>query len=222
MRTYDVGQHEDVKFLTMELVAGEAISSLIQNGQRPPLPETLRIAEHIARGLSAAHQAGVVHRDLKPDNVMRCGSNGRIVITDFGIARLAEGLQSPEELQLTVNQIIGTPAYMAPEQLVGKPIDGRTDVYAFGTLLFELLTGVLPFRRETVLATVARLAEDAPDPREMVPDLPEPVALLTNRALERQREDRPDAETMLQEIEKLRGAGDRHVRAPAEDAHAHG
>jgi len=218
-RTYDLGRHEDTLFLTMELVVGESLASLLRSA-RPRLVETLRIAEHLARGLSSAHAAGVVHRDLKPDNVMRCpGPNGRIVITDFGIARLAEGARAPVDLHLTANQIIGTPAYMAPEQLTGKAIDGRTDVYAFGTLLFELLTGVLPFHGDSVFAIVAaRLAEDPPDPRTHDPGIPEAVALLTMKAMAKNREDRPDAEMMLQAIERLRGGGERHDHAPSPKA----
>ncbi len=211
-RTYDVGHHGELRFLTMELVAGDAVSSLVRGrgNERLPLAETLRIAESIARGLSAAHAVGVVHRDLKPDNVMRCpGTNGRVVITDFGIARLAESL--PEDLHLTVDQVIGTPAYMAPEQLTAKPIDGRTDVYALGVLLFELLTGALPFRRDTMVAMLAaRLAEDPPDPRSIDPTVPEPIARLTLEALARRREDRLDAEMVLQRLERLRGGGERH------------
>ena len=209
-RTYDLGQHDQSKFITMELVIGEPISVLMKGERAVPLAAALRIAEQVARGLSAAHAAGVVHRDLKPDNVMCCRADGRIVITDFGIARLAEG---KGDVLATANQILGTPAYMAPEQISGDPIDGRTDVYAFGTLLFEMLTGVLPFQRDSVLAMLgARLTADAPDPRTVDANIPEPVADLVNKTLARKRDDRPDAEMMLQAIERLRGSGDRHVQ----------
>jgi tetratricopeptide (TPR) repeat protein/TolB-like protein len=156
----------------------------------------------------------VVHRDLKPANVMRCGADGRVVLTDFGIARLADGHHPPKEAALTANQAIGTPAYMAPEQVEGGTVDGRTDVYALGTLLFEMLTGQLPFQRPTTLATLAaRLAEDAPDARTIDATIPPPIALLVARALSRRRGDRPDAETALQELERLRGGGARRTHA---------
>jgi serine/threonine-protein kinase len=219
-RTYDLGRDGDLCFLTMELVEGEALTALVRGAERPPLAESLRIAEHVARGLSAAHAAGVVHRDLKPENVIRGpGTSGRVVITDFGIARQAES--SAENL--TGSQIIGTPSYMAPEQLTADTIDGRTDVYALGTLLFEMLTGALPFRRDSLSASIAaRVMEDPPDPRRLDPGMPEPVALLVLAALARRREDRLDAPSLLQAIERLRGGGDRHdvaltteLRAPS-------
>ncbi len=132
-RTYDIGQHEKVRFITMELVSGESLADVLSREKRLGLAETLRVAEQIARGLSAAHAAGVVHRDLKPANIMRGpGPAGRVVITDFGIARSADGGRGGEDPRLTGKGIIGTPAYMAPEQLVDEPIDGRTDIYAFG------------------------------------------------------------------------------------------
>jgi serine/threonine-protein kinase len=173
-RTFDIG-FDRVRFLTMELVAGAAVSSLVRDGARPPLSEALRIAEAVSRGLSAAHAAGVVHRDLKPDNVMRApGANGRIVITDFGIARLASRSDG-DDPRRTGDQVVGTPAYMAPEQITAQPVDGRTDVYALGATSFELQTGRLPFVRDSAMASAAaRLKEDPPDVRTLAPDVPEP------------------------------------------------
>jgi tetratricopeptide (TPR) repeat protein/TolB-like protein len=208
-RTFDLG-FDRVRFLTMELVAGEAVSALVRDGARPPLSEALRIAEGVSRGLSAAHAAGVVHRDLKPDNVMRGpGANGRVVITDFGIARLAVRPEADEALRRTGDQIVGTPAYMAPEQITAQAVDGRTDVYSLGAMCFELLTGRLPFVRDSAMASAAaRLMEDAPDVRTLAPDVPESIAELVKSMLARRREDRPDAETVLQSLERVRGSRD--------------
>lgn len=208
-RTFDLG-FDRVRFLTMELVAGEPTSALVRDGARPALPEALRIAEAVSRGLSAAHAAGVVHRDLKPDNVMRApGATGRIVITDFGIARLATRSEAEDALRRTGDQIVGTPAYMAPEQLTAQALDGRTDVYALGTMCFELLTGALPFARSTALASAAaRLSEEPPDVRTLAPDVPESIAVLVRAMLARRREERPDAETVREALEALRGTRD--------------
>lgn len=203
-RTFDLGSSDGVRFLTMELIDGEPLSRRVGNGKRLPLGEALRIAGEVARGLAAAHTAGVVHRDLKPDNVM-LGSDERVVITDFGIARLAEGAVAGSATR-TLGSAIGTPAYMAPEQVEGRELDGRADIFALGIVLYEMLTGELPFLGETVYAlAAARLAGVVPDPRAKVEDLPEGVVFLLRDALARKREDRPDAQAFLRRIEELRG-----------------
>jgi len=218
-RTYDLGSHGGTRFLTMELIAGAPISRLVGNGKRPSLPETLRIVAEVARGLAAAHAAGVVHRDLKPDNIMSA-QNDRIVITDFGIARLAEGAHGAEEANRTIGAVLGTPAYMAPEQVEGTEVDGRVDIYALGIVLFELLTSELPFHAETIYAlAAARLTTPPPDPRTRDASIPEAVARLTMDAMARHREHRPDAQTMLQRMDALRGGAvaaiDRGARLPS-------
>src|SRR5207249_2947660 len=134
--------------------------------RKAPMADALRIASEIARGLAAAHAVGVVHRDLKPENVLVTTSanaqegigalDGRVVITDFGIARLADGVREGTRVQraaaFTGAGGVGTPAYMAPEQIEGCELDGRADVYALGVVLFELLTGALPFHGDTPFA----------------------------------------------------------------------
>ena len=229
-RTFDLGAHDGLRFLTMELIVGEPLSSRIRAG-RLPLADALRVVAEIARGLAAAHAVGVVHRDLKPENVMIAAVDGgegsrrsltppsavprlivgeRVVLTDFGIARLAEGHAVGSQTAAgTMGFAIGTPAYMAPEQLEARELDGRADVYALGIVLYELLTGVLPFSGDTVYAlAAARLREDAPDPRARDATIPDPIAVLVIDAMARRREGRPDAQTFLQRLETLRGAGD--------------
>ncbi len=198
-RTFDLGVDGAARFLTMELIEGESLASHARR-QRIALAEVLRLAEEISRGLAAAHAVGVVHRDLKPDNVMLSGD--RVVLTDFGIAQIADGHDGARR----TGSIIGTPAYMAPEQLDNGAVDGRTDVYALGTLLYELLVGALPFPASSPVAGAAqRLIADAPDPRASVPDMPEPLARLLRDALARRREGRPDAQSFVDRIEHLRG-----------------
>ncbi len=200
-RTFDLGAHQGVRFLTMELVPGESVARRYGRGKRAPLPEALRIAAEVARGLGAAHGAGVIHRDLKPDNILL--HNDRVVITDFGIARQQQGGINATR---TVGAVIGTPAYMAPEQLEGRELCGRTDVYALGLLLFELLTGTAAFEGDTLYAlAAARLAGEAPDPRKRDPSIPEPVAQLVSEMIARKPTDRPDAQTVVDRVDALRG-----------------
>ncbi|MGZ3417186.1 MAG: protein kinase domain-containing protein [Polyangiales bacterium] len=209
-RTFDLGSYQGIRYLTMELVEGEPLSAQTGKGRRLSLAEALRVAAEVARGLSAAHAAGVVHRELKPDNVL-LSRDGRVVITDFGIARLAEGANAGNATR-TLGAAIGTPAYMAPEQVEGRELDGRADIYALGILLYEMLVGELPFVGDTVYAlAAARLAGVVPDPRAKVPELPEGVSALVMRALSRRREERPDAQELLRRLETLRGARVDHV-----------
>lgn len=222
-RTFDLGSAQGVRYLTMELIAGESVAKRWPLGRRAPLPEALRIAADVARGLLAAHAAGVVHRDLKPDNLMMAKAQPgdpageRVVITDFGIARTAENDGSA-----TIG-IVGTPAYMAPEQLEGRELDGRTDMYALGIVLYELLTGSAPFAGDTIYAlAAARLGSTIPDPRARDGSIPEPVAKLVTELLARRREDRPDAEATLARIDAIRGGAsaaiDRAPRLPSIEA----
>ncbi len=213
-RTYDLGVHEGTRFITMELIEGSPLSRPIRMGGALPLGEALRVAAGIARGLAAAHAVGIVHRDLKPDNVMLAGE--RVCLTDFGIARLAEEVAG--DTRYTVGPI-GTPAYMAPEQVEGRPLDGRADVYALGVLLFECLTGRLPFDAQTALGmAAARLTEDAPDPRAHDPGIPAGVSELVLAMMTRAREERLDAQRALERLDAIRGEGG--ARVPAVPAHA--
>jgi serine/threonine-protein kinase len=136
-RVYDIGEEAGVLYLTMELIEGEDLRTLLRREGRLPPPRAARMARALCEGLSAAHAAGVVHRDLKPANVL-VGTDDRVVIVDFGVARSLTDAHS-----LTVG-VVGTPSYMAPEQLTGSPVDGRTDLYALGLVLHEMLTGVRP------------------------------------------------------------------------------
>jgi serine/threonine protein kinase/tetratricopeptide (TPR) repeat protein len=133
-RVYDIGEHEGQIFLTMELITGGTLRALIKRERRLGPGRALSIARALTEGLAAAHKAGVIHRDLKPTNVL-LDHDGRVVLTDFGIARSLQ-----EELTLTVGAI-GTPQYMAPEQAYGGPVDARTDLYALGRIILEMLTG---------------------------------------------------------------------------------
>src|SRR5580698_11000380 len=136
-RVYDVGEVDGQTFFTMEYVDGEDLASLLRRIGRLPPDKALDIARHLCAGLAAAHSKGVLHRDLKPANIMLDG-RGQVVITDFGLAGVADDIRGPEVRS-------GTPAYMSPEQLSGKEVTMRSDIYALGLVLYEVFTGKRAF-----------------------------------------------------------------------------
>jgi serine/threonine protein kinase len=185
-RTFDIGEHEGQKFLTMEYIEGEVLGVILRREKLLPLDRTLDILLQLCAGMTAAHAAGVIHRDLKPANVM-ITSEGRLVITDFGVAHANLGAPVSH-----VVYAVGTPAYMAPEQVAGtRDVDARADLYALGALAYELLTGKLAWPNDKTFAEVqTRLTAPPPDPRLLNPDLPEELALLVMRLMAARREDR--------------------------------
>jgi serine/threonine-protein kinase len=155
-RMFDIGEHKGEKFLTMELVDGEPLTRKV--GTEPlPWADLRALAEQLCEGLEAAHTAGVVHRDLKPDNVLIERTTGRAVITDFGIARSGD---DPSVTQ--VGAVVGTPRYMAPEQLAGREVDVRADLFSLGVMLFELATGTRPWPGDNAIAIAVSQATSAP------------------------------------------------------------
>jgi eukaryotic-like serine/threonine-protein kinase len=185
-RTFDIGVHEGQQFLTMELVEGESLARVLERNRVLPVRRIIDIARPICAGLAAAHDAHVVHRDLKPDNVL-IAKDGRVVITDFGIARVFASV--PVKTQ---GLPIGTPAYMAPEQVEGAAdIDARADIYALGAMLFEMVTGTRAWEGESVIAVAAaRLLKPPPDPRDRRKDVPDAVASMILKCMQRKPADR--------------------------------
>jgi serine/threonine-protein kinase len=204
-RTFDIGEHEGTPFLTMEFIDGHSVDALIDEPMEPA--QAVAIALAVTRGLEAAHSAGVVHRDLKPANVLVDGG-GRVVLTDFGVARSVL-----DESRAT--GIIGTPAYMSPEQVLGESLDHRSDIYSFGILLYEMLTATLPFAGEAMAAVLARCREAPTDPREHAP-VPDDLAALTLACLARDREARPaSAAEVARRLESwLGGSATEHSGSP--------
>jgi len=188
-RVFDVGEGEGERFLTMELIDGEPLSAVLAREGALPLGRASEIASDVAAGLACAHAAGVVHRDLKPDNVI-LARDGRAVVSDFGIARAFLGSAGPSD---TKGFLVGTPAYMAPEQVEGRDdIDHRADIYAMGALLYEMFTGECAWTgRSAFEIAFARMQRPPPDPRRLKPDLPTPFAELVLRSMARDRDDRP-------------------------------
>ncbi len=183
-RVYDVGEVDGYHYLSMEYIDGEDLASLLRRIGRLPEDKAVQIARQICAGLGAAHDRGVLHRDLKPANVMIDGQ-GNARITDFGLAGLAEKI-SPDDV------MSGTPAYMAPEQLAGREVTARSDVYALGLVLYQLFTGKQPFKADT-LAEISRLhREETPtSPSSIVAGLDPAVERIVLRCLEKDPQERP-------------------------------
>ncbi|MBM4343520.1 MAG: protein kinase [Deltaproteobacteria bacterium] len=189
VKTFDLGDDGRQRFLTMEFVDGMSLARYLQQRGRIDVLDFAQVAHQLCAGLQAAHAAGVLHRDLKPDNVL-VARDGRVAITDFGIA-VVNGA-------LTGKGIVGTPAYMSPEQLqADTALDGRADVYALGAIFFELLTGRRAWPgSDAVSVAMARILQPPPDPRAFVP-VPDPLAEVIQAALATDRNDRFDSAEAL-------------------------
>ncbi len=197
-RAFDVGEHGSERFLTMELVEGESLAHQLEQSGPLPAERAIAIARELAEGLRAAHAAGVVHRDLKPGNVL-LERGGRVVITDFGIARALDAAEP-------TGGFVGTPAYMAPEQVLGRgDVGPAADVYALGAVLYELLTGEPAWEGESALATAtAKLHAPPPDPRVRAPRTPAALSALVLRCMATRPELRPaNGAAALQELAAL-------------------
>src|SRR5579883_582395 len=159
IRIFDLGQAEGVKFITMEFVEGRDLHSLLRSGHKFTLGEKVRIIQQVCRALEAAHAEGVVHRDLKPHNIM-VEEGGRVVVMDFGIARSLEATGG----QTSTGALLGTPAYMSPEQARGDRVDTRSDLFSLGVIFYELLTGKPPYESETMIGLLLKRIQDRPIP----------------------------------------------------------
>ena len=164
---HDIDQSDGIDFIAMEYVSGKTLDELIpRKGMQLSL--ALKYAVQIANGLARAHNAGIIHRDLKPSNVM-VDEHGLVKVLDFGLAKLTE-LSGPEaetiSARTAAGTILGTAAYMSPEQAEGNPIDARSDIFSFGAVFYELLSGRKPFTRDSTVGTLAAIIRDEPAPLE--------------------------------------------------------
>jgi eukaryotic-like serine/threonine-protein kinase len=188
----EVGRSGDRDFLVMEYVHGRTLGEAIPAGGMP-VEEALDLASMMLEGLAAAHAAGIIHRDLKPSNVM-LASNGSIKVLDFGVAKrmdLNGEDPLPASMSTATGQIVGTACYLSPEQARGEAVDGRTDVFSFGAVLYEMLTGERPFDRGSLAGTLAAILRDSPVPvRELRSEMPRDVSRLLRRCLEKERDQR--------------------------------
>jgi eukaryotic-like serine/threonine-protein kinase len=204
VRTYDLGEVDGVYYITMELVRGTTVATLIREAGRLDVPATLTIGKQVCRALEVAHEEGVIHRDVKPQNLL-VDQSGFLKVMDFGIARLAQHHAEPGQGLTAAGVVVGTPQYMAPEQLFSEPVDGRADLYSTGAVLFECVTGRPVFEAPSLIALLQRHLEDVPpDPRKLNGDIPESLARVILRALARKPQDRwPTASQFLHALEQV-------------------
>jgi serine/threonine-protein kinase len=205
VRTHDLGEVDGVYYITMELVEGTNLKDLIRKRGRLPLGVTLTVGKQLCRALEVAHDAGVIHRDIKPQNMV-VDPSGFLKVMDFGIARRTEGHRLGGEGLTAVGMAIGTPEYMAPEQLLGEDLDPRVDLYAAGAVLFECVTGRNVFTAPNVMVLMAKHLEEAPeDPQLINPEVPPSLARVILRALAKKRDQRwASAADMHRALEDVR------------------
>lgn len=179
LRVYDLGEAGGVKFLTMQYVEGSDLSTLMRRDGRLPLPRVVDIFRQMCEGLQAAHDQGVIHRDLKPQNIM-IDQRGRVLITDFGLAKSVEYGTLTE-----AGKVIGTPHYMSPEQVKGVPLDNRSDLYSLGIILYEMLTGSLPFTGSSAYEVMIQRTTRTPRPAsDHNPKIPRYLLKVLDRCLQ--------------------------------------
>jgi len=180
---FDASEESGLAFIAMEYVQGHDLLRYTLPGKLLPVPVVLETLARVALALHYAHTQGVVHRDIKPANVMIDPGTGAIKVTDFGIASITNSCRTRTGL------VLGTPSFMSPEQMAGRRVDGRTDLYSLGVMLFQLLTGALPHASESMSQLMHQIAnEPAPDVRTLRPELPEALANVVALALEKRPE----------------------------------
>lgn len=198
VQVYDLVENDAGMWIAMELVSGGSLDAPLEQGS-PPLGEALRLGAEMADALAHAHSQGVVHRDFKPHNVLLT-PEGRPKITDFGLAKVAR--EGPKLTQ--VGAIMGSPAYMSPEQAAGGDIDHRADAYAFGATLYQMLVGRCPFEGNTASILAAHITQPAPDPADFGVELPAALRTLLASLLAKEPADRPnDLAVVAEELRRV-------------------
>ncbi len=203
---YDAGKAGDVVYMAMEYIQGVELRSLLTEGQKMGVSQSLSIAAQVAEGLGYAHKNGVVHRDIKPANIMVV-ANGPVKITDFGIARMRASVDLTQ-----TGVMLGSPKYMSPEQVIGKRADHRSDIFSLGVILYEMLTGAGPFSGENITALMYQIVNFAPPaPSTVNPAVPEMLDFIVAKMLAKSLEERyPDASDLARDLREC----ERAVSAP--------
>src|ERR1700678_3883540 len=201
IRIYDLGDSDGIKFITMEFVEGEDLRSLILENTKFSPKDAVEIMQQVCRALEAAHTVGVIHRELKPQNIMR-DKTGRILVMDFGLARTLEGDGMTQS-----GALVGTMEYMSPEQALGKPLDQRSDIFALGLIFYEMLTGQMAFKADSALASLIKRTQEQVAPvSDHDATIPRSVSSIVHKCLERQLELRySTAAELLADLETWQG-----------------
>ncbi|WP_332814844.1 CHASE2 domain-containing serine/threonine-protein kinase [Ramlibacter sp.] len=182
---FDAGEEHDLAYIAMEFLRGKDLTDFCKDGQLLPVPRVLSIVARVAEALAYAHRQNVVHRDIKPANIMYESDSDTVKVTDFGIARITDSSKTRTGL------VLGTPSFMSPEQIAGKKVDGRSDLYSLGVMLFQMLTGVLPFRGDSMAELMYKIAnEEPPDIRLVRREIPDRLAAVVALALAKKPEAR--------------------------------
>ena len=217
IQVFDFGTVGDVSYMVMEYVEGTTLKAKLhgssERGETMPLEEANRIFQSVASALEYAHRQGMVHRDIKPANVMLT-PKGEVILTDFGIARIVGGTR-----YTATGAVVGTPAYLSPEQGQGERGDERSDIYALGVVLYEMVTGQVPFDADTPLAVIFKhISDPLPPPRQLNPDVPEAVEQVILKALAKNPDDRyyrvADMARALKDAMASKPAPEPETRAP--------
>ncbi len=179
IRIYDLSEADGMKFITMEFVEGEDLRGLMQRKGKLAPEEAVEIMQQTCRALEAAHSAGIIHRDLKPQNIMR-DKTGRVLVMDFGLARTLEG-----DGMTQTGALVGTMDYMSPEQALGKDLDQRSDVFAMGLIFYELLTGKMPYKADSVVASLLKRTQERAAPvSSHDASIPRPLSNIVGKCME--------------------------------------
>jgi len=200
VRTHDFGEFDGTWYLTMEFVEGLTVRELLDARGKLGVEPALAIGTQLAQSLVVAHEMGVIHRDIKPQNLL-LDADGVLKVMDFGVARLAERTTGQTE----AGSIVGTPAYMSPEQLTGEAVDGRSDLYAVGVVLYEVLTGQLPIDAPNVMGLFTRVLNEVPKRAgQVVEGVPPGLDELISQLLAKNADDRvPSAAVLVERLQAL-------------------
>lgn len=196
---YDVGRTEGVAYMAMEFLEGKELREILDSGVVLPIEKVVHIATQVAEGLGFAHEHGIVHRDVKPSNVMVL-KNGLVKITDFGIAQMSSATRTISGM------VMGSPKYMSPEQVVGQAVDGRSDIFSLGVMLYEMLTGKTPFAGDNISAIMYQILNDEPiPPKTFNQGIPEAVNFIVLKALAKHPDKRyQNAKEMARDLKRYK------------------
>jgi serine/threonine protein kinase/tetratricopeptide (TPR) repeat protein len=203
IRIYDISEADGVKFITMEFVEGDDLRRILTDQGRLPVERTVEIIRQVCHALDAAHSAGVIHRDLKPQNIMQETKTGRILVMDFGLARTIGG-----DGMTQTGALLGTIEYMSPEQSMGKALDQRSDIFAVGLIFYELLVGKTPYKADTAMASLLRRNQERAVPAaELDSSVPKPLSDIVSKCLERDLEHRyQNVQEILFDLDAFQGS----------------